>query len=493
MLVIHHGIGLRHRVWPNGLHHDFLARFAIDDGVGVCFLLAFHSGNVSVFSHYFHPHRVAIEVWVSKQISYVAEIKDGEVEFVEILINARAASNNLLELRHALDVAVEHNHLAGLGIHPRGHQFGGNGYDRVFFFGTNEIIKFVFAFIVVARNAHHILATGGHQVGILVYQGLAHAFGMFNIYAEHNGFVHAAGAAQKLGHLFGHQFPALVHHNVLIKIFFVINAVFHQAAELIGKPFRRAPPVYINIQIDAHHTIGRQKAVINALPQGVRVHRITKVFCIRYIRGFLGCCRHADVCGRRKVIENSPPGGIIGCAAAVALVYHHQIKKIGTEIFVRIFNAIGIGEALVQAQKDFIRFVAAVNTALFAGNETLITIHIHHLFLNDGHLVAEVFEVAPAGLVDQRSAIGQEKDSFFHTRLPQPVDDLKSRVRFACAGGHDQQDAVIAFGDGFHRAVDGDLLIVSWRATGAIRKVFLRGNPVFVCRGEALEHFIAQP
>ena len=44
--------------------------------------------------------------------------------------------------------------------------------------------------------------------------------------------------------------------------------------------------------------------------------------------------------------------------------------------------------------------------------------------------------------------------------LPQPPDDLKGGVGLAGASGHDQQDTLLAFGDGFDGAVDRHLLVV---------------------------------
>jgi hypothetical protein len=52
---------------------------------------------------------------------------------------------------------------------------------------------------------------------------------------------------------------------------------------------------------------------------------------------------------------------------------------------------------------------------------------------------------------------------FLGPGLPQPPDDLEGGVGLAGAGGHDQQDALLAAGDGFDRAVDGVELVVARR------------------------------
>ena len=73
-----------------------------------------------------------------------------------------------------------------------------------------------------------------------------------------------------------------------------------------------------------------------------------------------------------------------------------------------------------------------------------------------GHRLAEGLEVVGLGLVDQDVAVGEEEDAFLRARLPQPPDDLERGVGLAGAGGHDEEDAILALGDGLDGAVDGD-------------------------------------
>ena len=65
---------------------------------------------------------------------------------------------------------------------------------------------------------------------------------------------------------------------------------------------------------------------------------------------------------------------------------------------------------------------------------------------------------------------------FFVPDFPQPPDDLEGGVGLAGAGGHDEQDAVLAARNGLDRAVDGDLLVVARRFAGAVVVVFLRDD-----------------
>ena len=61
-------------------------------------------------------HRIAVEIGVGKQRGGPLEVHDGEEELVVVLVDARAAADDLLELGHGVDAAVEHDEVAGLGI-----------------------------------------------------------------------------------------------------------------------------------------------------------------------------------------------------------------------------------------------------------------------------------------------------------------------------------------------------------------------------------------
>ncbi len=74
---------------------------------------------------------------------------------------------------------------------------------------------------------------------------------------------------------------------------------------------------------------------------------------------------------------------------------------------------------------------------------------------------AERAEVVHHRLVDQDVAVGEEEDALLAAGLPQPPDDLEGGVGLAGAGRHDQQDAVLALGDGLDRGVDGVDLVVA--------------------------------
>ena len=59
-----------------------------------------------------------------------AEVDQGEVELLGVLVDAGAAADDLLELGHRADRAVEHDQAAGLGIDAGGEQPRGGDEHR---------------------------------------------------------------------------------------------------------------------------------------------------------------------------------------------------------------------------------------------------------------------------------------------------------------------------------------------------------------------------
>ena len=101
------------------------------------------------------------------------------------------------------------------------------------------------------------------------------------------------------------------------------------------------------------------------------------------------------------------------------------------------------------------------------------------------HGRAEGAEVVHHRLVDQDIAVGEEEDALLAPGLPQTPDDLEGGVGLAGAGGHDEQDAVLALGDGLDGLVDGDALVVARLLAAAVVEVVLKNDPLPV-RGRIL-------
>src|SRR4051812_35510147 len=68
-------------------------------------------------SFLFNFYRIAIKVFICKQFSGIPEIKNSKVSLAKRLIYTGATTNNLFKLRHALNIAIQHNQFAGLCIH----------------------------------------------------------------------------------------------------------------------------------------------------------------------------------------------------------------------------------------------------------------------------------------------------------------------------------------------------------------------------------------
>jgi len=64
-------------------------------------------------------------------------------------------------------------------------------------------------------------------------------------------------------------------------------------------------------------------------------------------------------------------------------------------------------------------------------------------------------------LFDEDVAVGEEEDALFAAGFPEAPDDLEGGVSFSGAGGHDEEAAVVAGGDGFNGGVDGVALVVA--------------------------------
>ena len=82
-------------------------------------------------------------------------------------------------------------------------------------------------------------------------------------------------------------------------------------------------------------------------------------------------------------------------------------------------------------------------------------------------------EIIDHRLIDEDVAVGKKEDAFLAPGLPQAPDNLKCGVGLAGAGGHDEQDSVLALGNRFYRGIDGIGLVVA----GRLCRCRLQNNP----------------
>ena len=193
---------------------DFSAASGIGD-IGWQLLLAYCQCLDGFWRHYrlfrfglVDHHGLAVEIRVSKQTRGALEIHDGEVELLVVLAQAGAATDDLLELGHRVDVLVQHDELAGFGIHSGGEQLGGGGDDRVKLVVVDEVGKLSLAFVVVTSDAHHV-TTVASSSGYELDQLLPHPLGVILIVAKHDGFSHWVSSFEVFPHFAGHEPSAL--------------------------------------------------------------------------------------------------------------------------------------------------------------------------------------------------------------------------------------------------------------------------------------------
>lgn len=110
-----------------------------------------------------------------------------------------------------------------------------------------------------------------------------------------------------------------------------------------------------------------------------------------------------------------------------------------------------------------------------------------------GQYIAKMLEVVSSGLTDEGVAVGQEEDAFFDTGFPEPPNDLVGGIGLARASGHDEHEPLLPLGNGLHRPVDGELLVVAGAAATAVGVVVLGGDALLFGGGDAFVAFIALP
>ena len=299
---------------------------------------------------------------------------------------------------------------------------------------------------------------------------------MINVFAEDDGLVEAVGLFEIFGDAAGYGAGAFVDDEELVHV--AVDEVLLGQLVAVAVDFALGGGVafFVLFKADANDLVGSEEAVLNALFEGVGVDGFAEVVDVGGVGGFFGGGGEADLDGAAEIFENFAPGGIGAGAATVAFVDDDEVEEVGRELFVDVAFFFGAGDALVKRQVDFVGFFdgAAVDF---------------------DHGVAEVAEVVVFGLVDENVTVGQEEDTFGAAAAPESPHDLEGGVGFAGAGGHDEEDAVLSFGDGFDGAVDGDALVVAGHSAAALEEVVLLddglGGGVEVLGGDvALPEFV---
>ena len=179
----------------------------------------------------------------------------------------------------------------------------------------------------------------------------------------------------------------------------------------------------------------------------------------------------------------------------MALVDHDEIEEARRELPENLLSFLRPGDRLIEAEIDF---VGGVDAPLSVDNAGQVLQRAVRAFDGSGfrrqlgHRRAKRPEVIDHGLVDQNVAVGQKQDALLAARLPKPPNDLEGGIGLAGAGRHDQQDAVVALGDGLHGGVDGIDLVVTRRFAAAVVKIVLKDD-LLGFRRQALPGAKARP
>ena len=303
---------------------------------------------------------------------------------------------------------------------------------------------------------------------------------MFLVGAKDDGLLEAVSTLlQELRDLPRHHFRAPVDDQRAVEVPDVVDAVLDLLALAVELTYFRAVALHVAIDVDLDHLVGREEAVANALLQGVGVYGLPEVGDVGHVFCFFRCRGEADLRGRGEVFQYLAPCRIVGGTAPVAFIDHDQIEEAGRKLPVDFLVFLWPGDRLVESEIDFkgrINEVLLVEGLRHVDLVAIVALDGPGMFRQLGHRPAEGAEIVHHGLVDQHVAVGKEQDALLASRLPQPPDDLKCGVGFARAGGHDEQDAVLALGDGLDGGVDGVDLVIARRLAAAVVVIVLEDD-----------------
>ena len=96
------------------------------------------------------------------------------------------------------------------------------------------------------------------------------------------------------------------------------------------------PAVEVLVEVDADDLVGGEEAVLDALLERVGVDGLAEVVDVGDVLGLLRRGGQADLGGGGEVLEDLPPGRVLGGAAAVALVDDDQVEEVRRELLVDV-------------------------------------------------------------------------------------------------------------------------------------------------------------
>ena len=153
---------------------------------------------------------------------------------------------------------------------------------------------------------------------------------MLLVHAEDDGLLEAIAALpQEVGHLPGDELGAVVDDESPVEILLVVDAVLDLNPLAVEGPHRWAVSLHIAVDVNPDDLVGREEAVADALPQGVREDGLAEVIDVGGVPGLLRGCGQADLRGAREVLKDLSPGRVRRGTAPVALINDDQVEEAG--------------------------------------------------------------------------------------------------------------------------------------------------------------------
>lgn len=227
--------------------------------------------------------------------------------------------------------------------------------------------------------------------------------------------------------------------------------------------------------------------ILDALLEFVSVNRLAEVGDVGGVFGFPWSGGQTDLNSSGEVFEDFSPCGVLRGASAMALVDDDQVEEVGRNTLKDFVFFIGPGEGLVETE---VNLVGGVDLPV----------------LDLGHDRAEGLEIIDQGLVSENVAVNEEERALGFARLPETPDDLEDRVGFSGPCGHDEEEALVTFGNSLDDAVDRLALVIARLLAVGVQVVrledefFLRildvpvllvAFPDFIWRGKGIERQLA--
>ena len=136
---------------------------------------------------------------------------------------------------------------------------------------------------------------------------------------------------QEVGEVPGDRLGARAQRDDPLEVLRPILVVGNLAAVAVELALARPPAGGVPVGDDAMHAVGREEAVVDALPQAVGVDRVAEVavgvaVVLAQRRG-----RHAELVGRLEVLEDLAPVALVAGAAAMALVDDDEVEEVARD------------------------------------------------------------------------------------------------------------------------------------------------------------------